>query len=379
MALDPIDTRQVRVRPLADRRSKHALQDILIDPDSPPPAPGPMAAAIELAAERIYQARARGAAVVLAYGAHLIKNGLGPVATRLVQGGWVTHLATHGAGTIHDWEYAFWGESEEDVQAHVARGCFGTWDETGRFLNLAVLVGSAAGLGYGASLGRFIVEEGLSIPRVEELVEQLREWLAAATDNTAMPARAELLQSIRRHGIQPGWLSVRHPHGAHSLTAAAWRAGVPLTVHPGIGYDIIYTHPLANGAALGRAAHHDFGVFTASVARLDGGVLLSVGSAVMAPQVFEKAMSIANNLRAQAGQAPLQPFILVNDLAAADWPWGQGEPPADHPAYYLRFCKSYSRMGGEARFAQGDNRVLLRNLYHLLRHRAAPGPTAQPA
>ena len=97
--------------------------------------------------------------------------------------------------------------------------------------------------------------------------------------------------------------------------------------------------------------------------RLDGGVFLSVGSAVMSPQIFEKALSIANNLRRQRNRPALRPFIAVNDLAPVDWDWSRGEPPSDDPAYYLRFCKSFSRMGGEMVYAGGDNRVFLHNLH----------------
>jgi hypothetical protein len=133
-------------------------------------------------------------------------------------------------------------------------------------------------------------------------------------------------------------------------------------VHPGIGYDIVYTHPMASGAALGRGAGIDFRIFAHSVGRLDGGVFLSVGSAIMAPQVFEKAMSVANNLRSQAGQPPLRPHIAVNDLVEMSWNWSAGEPPPDDPAYYVRFCKSFSRMGGDMTYIQGDNRALLQHL-----------------
>ena len=163
------------------------------------------------------------------------------------------------------------------------------------------------------------------------------------------------------------FLPVAHPHADFSLTAAAFRLGVPLTVHPGIGYDIIWTHPHASVGAVGRAAYLDFLALAHSVGRLDGGVMLSVGSAVMAPQVFEKAMSVANNHRQQRGQGPLHPFIAVNDLAASTWDWSRGEPPAEDPAYYLRFCKSFSRMGGQVVYAHGDNRVFVHHLLHALR------------
>ena len=169
MAYDRLDHRQLHVQPLAARKSKHHLDEIRRDPDATPPDPGAMAPAIAATVAAIRAARASGAAVILAYGAHLVKNGLGPVVARLVQEGWVTHLATTGAGTNHDWEYAYGGRSEEDVRSHVAAGCFGTWDETGRYIHLAVLAGAVEGMGYGESLGRFIAEDGdLFTPHTED-------------------------------------------------------------------------------------------------------------------------------------------------------------------------------------------------------------------
>lgn len=367
MPYNRIDPRRIRVRPLASRQSKHTLDEIRIDPDAPAPDPGPMAAGIAQLAERIRAARQRGAAVILAYGAHLIKNGLGPVVTRLIEGGWITHLATNGAGTIHDWEYAFQGRSEEDVRAHVARGCFGAWQETGFYIHLAVLAGALEGRGYGESLGRFIWEEGCQLPPREALTAALADWSRNPTDDELMPARAELLQAMAGFDLRSGAWQVPHPHRTFSLSASAYRLGVPLTVHPGIGYDIVYNHPLANGAILGRGAGIDYQVFAASVGHLEGGVFLSVGSAIMAPQVFEKALSIANDLRLQEGREILHPYIAVNDLAELSWDWSQGEPPASDPAYYLRFCKSFSRMGGALAYLGGDNRVLVQNLWQTLR------------
>ena len=366
MAYEQADLSGLAVQPLAARRNKTRLEDIRVDPETPPPDPGPLGPQIEWAASRIRQARQAGAAVMLAYGAHLVKNGLGPVVDRLMEAGWVTHLATNGAGTIHDWEFAFQGRSEEDVRSNVATGTFGAWDETGRHLPVAVLVGALQGMGYGESLGRFICEDGCEIPARAELAAALTAWTRSPVDDASMPAVAELLQALVRADLPSGWWRARHPDRASSLTASAFRRRVPLTVHPGIGYDIIYNHPLANGAALGRGAHIDYRVFVRSVGRLDGGVLLSVGSAIMAPQVFEKAVSAANNLRLQEGLAALRPSILVNDLAPDAWDWSSGEPPRDNPAYYLRFCKSFSRMGGEMVYASGDNRVFLHNLCHRL-------------
>ena len=363
MSYPRIDGRRVKVAPLADRESKHHIDEIRVDPDGPlRPATPRQTAQIEEIANRIRIARSRGAAVMLAYGAHLVKNGLAPVVKRMMETGWITHLATNGAGVIHDWEYAFHGQSEEDVRAHVARGCFGTWDETGRHTALAVLAGSVDGLGYGESVGRMIAEDGYRIPDQSELQRALSDWSVHPADDETMPARADLLQTIMRHEIAPGRHAVEHPHKKHSLTGNAYRLGVPLTVHPGIGYDIVYTHPLASGAAYGRGGMIDFQVFAEGVARTDGGVFLSVGSSIMAPQVFEKSVSIANNLRRQDGLGPLQPFISVNDLTEEDWDWNAGEPPMDNPAYYNRMGKSFSRMGGELIYTAADNRLFIPHL-----------------
>jgi hypothetical protein len=121
-----------------------------------------------------------------------------------------------------------------------------------------------------------------------------------------------------------------------------------------------------NGAALGRAAALDFRLFGGSVERLDGGVVLSVGSAIMAPQVFEKSLSCVNNLRLQTDRQTVQNHsIFVVDLQdGGNWDWSRGEPPKDNPAYYLRFCKSFSRMGGQMRYVQCDNVTFL---HHILK------------
>ena len=367
MPHDREDLSRIHAESLACRTSKHRIGDILVDPDSTPPAAGGMAAGIDAVAERIRTARSAGASVMLAYGAHLVKNGLGPVVRQLVKDGWVTHLATNGAGVIHDWEYAFHGRSEEDVRVHVATGRFGAWDETGRCTLLAALAGAIDGMGYGEALGRFILDDGCELPRAGDLSGALRRWSETSDPDDSMPARAELLQLMRRFDIAAGFHRVEHRFPECSLTAAACDLGVPLTVHPGIGYDIVYIHPMASGAALGRAAGIDFSVFVRGVRGLrERGVFLAVGSAVMAPQVFEKAVSIANNLGRQQGRGAIRPFIAVNDLAAVDWDWSRGEPPMDHPAYYVRFCKSFSRMGGDLTYLGGDNRVFLHNLWRAL-------------
>ncbi len=319
-----------------------------------------MLAQIRACAANIKSARERGSSVMLLYGAHLVKNGLLSVVNALIEHGWITHLATNGAGTIHDWELAFQGRTEESVRENVATGTFGTWDETGRNIHLALLAGALREEGYGRSLGRFIVEDGITLPTAAELEIFLREQPA----HPLAPARAELLQAMLVHKLPVGRVAVNHSHAQSSILATAFRHNVPLTVHPGIGYDIISNHPMFNGAAIGRAAQMDFELFGRAVEGLDGGVVMSVGSAIMGPQVFEKSISCVNNLRLQSGRKVVSGHsIHVVDIQdGGNWDWTRGEPPKDNPAYYLRFCKSFARMGGTMHYAQCDNVIFLQNL-----------------
>jgi hypothetical protein len=361
MPYPAIDPQRLRVYPLSQRRN---LLSITREWDKTLAAVEPFHPAVEQQvtrlADRILAARRNGAAVMLTYGAHLIKNGCGPLLCRLVENGMVTHLATQGAGVIHDWEFAFQAASGESVRDNAAAGTFGSWDETGRWLNLAVLVGAAEGLGMGEAIGRMILEDRLVVPTADAL----RREIAADPGHPLSAAKADLLSSIETHRLPTGTLSVEHPYKQYSALAAAYRDRVAMTVHPGIGYDIITNHPLYHGGAIGRAAATDVRVFAASVDRLDGGVYMSVGSAIMSPQVFEKALSAVNNLRAVDGRPPLtNHYLAIVDLQdGGGWDWSRGEPPSTNPAYYLRFCKSFYRMGGTLDYLRCDNRAFLVHL-----------------
>jgi hypothetical protein len=359
---EPLDLARLKVFPLAKRRSLTRVDEILVDPDSPPPpCPEHIASVVEECAQKIRAARQRDAAVVLVYGAHLLRNGAARILERMMAARWLTHLATNGAGTIHDWEYAWLGSSTESVEDNVATGTFGTWNETASNIHLALLAGALDGLGYGRALGRFILEDGATLPRAEELVT----LIASEPEHLLTSARADLLSTMRKRDWPAGRLTVSHHWKHASILAQAVRHIIPLTVHPGIGYDIIANHPVFSGAAIGRAAEYDFKLFGGSLQTLEGGVVLSIGSAIMGPQVFEKALSCVNNLRLQAGQGPISGHsIFVVDLQdGGNWDWTKGEPPKNNPAYYLRFCKSYSRMGGALHYVQGDN---LQFVHHLL-------------
>lgn len=362
----PLDLKKIKVRPLAERQNLSTLEEILVDPNKPPPRCAPSTlAAIRDCASQISAARERNARVMLIYGAHLVKNGLLAVVNHLVERGAVTHLATNGAGVIHDWELAFQGRTAESVRNNVATGTFGTWEETGRNIHLALLAGAPKGAGFGQSVGGFIEADGVVLPTKDALEKSLRDQ----PSHPLAPARAELLRAMVAHKLRSGRINVKHPWKETSILAHAFRRGVPLTVHPGIGYDIITCHPMFRGAVLGRAADIDFRLFGGSVDQLDGGVVLSVGSAIMGPQVFEKSLSCVNNLRLQAKKSIVHDhtMFVVDIQDGGNWDWSKGEPPKDNPAYYLRFCKSFARMGGTMKYVQCDNIVFLRNLLDELR------------
>ncbi|HEY7396258.1 MAG TPA: hypothetical protein VH559_15490 [Gemmatimonadaceae bacterium] len=188
-------------------------------------------------------------AVVLMLGGHVVKTGLAPLIVDFMQRGIVTHLAMNGSAAIHDYEVARFGATSEDVAAGLRDGTFGMADETGREMNEAFVVGQSKQYGMGETLAR------------------------------ALDARSELA------------------HPELSILLQAHRVGVPVTVHAALGAEIIHQHPAASGAAIGDTSHRDFRRLAASLSDLDdGGVVLNLGSAVIMPEVFLKALTIARNL-----------------------------------------------------------------------------------
>ncbi len=358
------DRSKVIMRPLADRTNRNRVEQQV----SPETAPNVLSAAtLEIIAEvasRIQQARQNQKAVIMAFGAHAIKNGLGSLLIRYLEQNYVTHMATNGAGVIHDWEIAYLGETSEHVQENLSRGEFGNWQETGYYINLALIAGAYNGLGYGDSVGRLIAQDEIDIPTSSELQDEIANTYQSNPSHAA--ATADFLDTINRYGLQPGTVRVNHAYKQFSIQAAAYRLGIPFTAHPMFGHDIIYNHPVNLGAAVGRCAERDFLSYAHSVSQLDGGIYLSIGSAVMSPMIFEKSMSIAQNVAIQAGSPITNHYIVVVDLQKSSWDWSQGEPPENHPDYYLRFNKTFSRSGGKMRYLQCDNRDFLKALYLML-------------
>jgi len=251
---DEFDLSDVRTYPLEGRPSKVGHHDFARPWD---PATGMSgflaslpailaAADFRLIVQAMSAARADDRGIVWGIGAHVVKTGLGPVLIELMERGYVSALAMNGAGLIHDFEVAVGGATSEDVDARLGPGEFGMAEETGRHLNEAIAEGAREGQGLG---------------------EAACAYLAAT-----------------------------RPHfGRLSLLCAAARLGIPVTVHVGIGTDIIHMHPLASGEAIGATSLRDFRYFTSFVAGLQGGVYLNVGSAVLLPEVFLKAVSLVRN------------------------------------------------------------------------------------
>ncbi|MCF0234675.1 MAG: hypothetical protein HUK22_06825 [Thermoguttaceae bacterium] len=364
----PLDRRfpreNLEVFPLSSRVNKIDVRREAIDPATYAVSLSEAARRdVRATADELRRAKELGAARILTYGAHSIKNGLGPVLARLAEDGWLTHLCTNGAGVIHDWEFAYQGFSGEDVKRYAGEGQFGIWEETGKYINLSLVAGAYRGLGYGESVGEMICNDGVEIPTSAELAAAVaagdpgvNELFGAGRYELAAAA-ADFLATKARLGLRDGKIEIQHPFREYSVAYRLRRAGVRFTCCPMIGCDIIYTHPANNCAAIGRCAERDFLSYADSVSRLEGGVYLSVGSAVLSPMIFEKSLSMSRNIARREGRKIDDFSIHVVDLARSTWDWNaNGEPPADNPAYYLRYCKTFSRMGGRMTYCEADNR-----------------------
>lgn len=366
MSYPKFDRNKLDIKRLADRKNKVYIERDHIPVNQPPR--DLTKAGIQLidrTVARIKKARELNRSVMLAFGAHTIKNGMGPTLIALMKEGWVTHLATNGAGIIHDWEFAFQGKSSEDVRENVELGQFGIWDDTDFFINLALVVGAYEGLGYGESVGKMVHSEGLDIPETSFLYDFAHKNLE--TDPSKAAAAIDLAGVINHFTLPTKFMKIPHPYKNYSVQGNAYAAKVPFTGHPMFGHDIIYTHPMNYGASIGRTAESDFLCYANSVSKLEKGVYMSVGSAVMSPMIFEKSLSMAQNLEIQRGSHIDNHYILVVDLVKSDWDWDKnGEPPIDNPAYYLRYCKTFNRMSGEMHYLTADNRDFLQALYQKL-------------
>jgi hypothetical protein len=257
-------------------------------------------------------ARAAGASRILMMGAHVLRAGVNRHIIDLVERGLIDHIAMNGAGAIHDYEVARIGATTESVARYIRSGEFGLWRETGE-LNDWIVEAAALGLGLGENVGR----------RID------------ASD---------------------------YAHKDLSVFAAAYRASVPVTVHAGIGYDILHEHPNCDGASLGAASYRDFLIFARTVERLEGGVMMSFGSAIMAPEVYLKALAMARNAAAQNGREIRNFATAVFDLVPIQGDIHKELAKTD-PGYYFRPHKTILVRtvadGGKSYYFCGDHRATL--------------------
>lgn len=302
------DRSQLKLKPLAERVNDMGLPQLLNLTDPTPPFDHPN---LPLLAERIAAAHQQGRQVMLMMGAHVLKVGLSRFIIDLMERRIVTHVAMNGAGPIHDFELALIGASTESVARYIQAGQFGLWADTGR-INDAIVAGARDGIGLGEAVGRVIEEE-------------------------------------------------RFPYRDLSVLAAGYRLNIPVTVHIGIGYDIIHEHPNCDGAALGQTSYRDFLIIAHTVSKLQGGVMLNFGTAVMGPEVYLKALAMARNVAHQQGQKINRFTTAVFDLIDLGDGDLHAEASKDDPRYYYRPYKTILvrtvQDGGESFYFRGDHRA----------------------
>lgn len=315
------DRSRLRLKPLAER-----LNDLEVgywlgvdDQDAGWTHPD-----LDTVARRMAGARNAGTARILIMGAHLLRAGVSRHLIDLLERGWIDHVAMNGAGAIHDYELARIGATTESVARYIQTGEFGLWRETGE-LNDWVRDAACLGQGFGEHVGQRIAE-----------------------------------------GAFP-WRDL-------SVLAAAWRVGVPVTIHAGIGYDILHEHPNCDGGSVGAASYTDFLIFAAAVERLEGGVLLNFGSAIMGPEVYLKALAMARNVAHQEGRSIRNFATAVFDIVPIQGAFRRELPKTDS-GYYFRPHKTILVRtvadGGESFYFRGEHRATFPALRRALISREA--------
>jgi hypothetical protein len=309
MPYPQFDRSRLTIKPLAERQHDVPYERLLALDDVPPPLDDAAMDAIAVLGQRLQAARQRGAARLLLIGAHVIRAGVQRQLIDLMERGLITHIGTNGAGAIHDFELSRIGATCESVARYIRSGEFGLWRETSA-INEIVARGAAAGWGFGEALGRTILEGDF-------------------------------------------------PFRETSVLAAGVRLGVPVTVHIGIGYDIVHEHPNFDPAACATASYRDFLTVCHTVDQLEGGVFLCFGSAVMGPEVYLKALAMARNVAHQERRTIRRFATGVFDLLALRGDLHAEASKAD-PQYFYRPWKTILVRtvadGGESFYVSGDHR-----------------------
>ena len=272
---------------------------------------------LKILAEKIKFAKQNGAAVVFFYGAHVIKSGLSRFIIDLIKKGYLTHIASNGAGSIHDFELAYLGGTSEDVPTAIEDGSFGMWEQTGGWMNEAINIGYKKGYGYGESLAHYV------------------------HDN---PEKFKFRDDCVFYN--------------------AFLHGVPATYHISIGTDIIHQHPLADFSALGGCSGRDFAYITKSISKLENGVHMNVGSSVIGPEVFLKALSICRNQGDKLEKITTANFDIL-DLGD----YKSNVSKKDYHYYYRPRKNVINRpvsLGGTGLYIMGDHADTIPTLYNLI-------------
>lgn len=313
--LPTFDRSRLIIKPLAERKHDLAIDSQLRLDELPPPLEERAMRDIAKLGRRLIKAREREASILLLMGAHVIRAGVALHLIDLMERGLITHIGMNGAGPIHDYELSRIGATCESVARYIRTGEFGLWRETGE-INDIVRDGAARGYGLAESVGRAILESDF-------------------------------------------------PHKDLSVLAAGVRLGVPVTAHIGIGYDILHEHPNFDPAAFGTASYRDFLAVCHAVDRLERGVFLCMGSAVMGPEVYLKALAMARNVAHQEGRQIAHFTTAAFDLIPLEGDW-QSEAPKTNPQYYYRPWKTILVRtvadGGESFYVCGDHRQTVPHL-----------------
>ena len=253
--------------------------------------------------------------IIIGFGAHFIKNKCQHHLIKLFEKGYITHVVTNGASTIHDFEFAKFGQTEEDVREGLAQGTFGLWN-TGGFINKAI--NDYTSLGYGQAIGKYIDEK--------------RD----------------------KDGIWPA--------ACASMSWHCYKRKIPLSICTSIGHDIIYEHPECDGAKIGEASYIDFLKLAHTLEGLTDAVVLCVGSAITFPMVMEKAFAMAIHVAPHTG-TNVSCYIVDLFDENSDWKSSGSEPQQSDPSYYIRSLKTFNRMfPGRCKYKKMDNRKLMREL-----------------
>ncbi len=316
MPFAQFDRSQLKILPLNERIHDVDLDKTLLAVDGE--IPSFSHPALPVLAEAVVEARRKyNATVLMMYGAHVIRTGNSAFMIELMKRGLVTHFATNGAGSIHDFELAMIGHTCESVAKYISEGQFGLWKETG-LINDAIVQGAKDGIGWGEAVGRYIWENNF-------------------------------------------------PNREKSVLAMGYHLGVPCTVHVGIGNDIIHEHPNCDGAAMGSCSYTDFLIYAQSVTNLEHGVFLNFGSAVAGPEVYLKALAMARNVARQKGEEITHFHTAVFDLQGIEESDNyDAAPPKTDPRYYFRPWKTILARtvadGGKSFYVRGEHRQTLPNL-----------------